>query len=44
MADTHHCPFCELIFTTVSELQGHIASDHPERHVPEREYSSRQAH
>jgi len=38
MADTHHCPFCELIFVTVSELQMHIAIDHPDREVPDREY------
>jgi hypothetical protein len=38
MADTHHCPFCELVFTNVAELQAHIAVDHPEREVPDRTY------
>ena len=38
MADTHPCPFCELIFTSVAELQFHISLDHPDRQVPDREY------
>jgi hypothetical protein len=36
--DTHHCPFCELIFASVAELQQHIAFEHPEREVPDRDY------
>lgn len=38
MADTHHCPFCELIFVNLAELQAHITVDHPEREVPERRH------
>ncbi len=38
MADTHQCPFCELVFLNIFELQAHIAQDHPDRKVPEREY------
>jgi hypothetical protein len=38
MADVHQCPFCELIFPNIPELQFHIALDHPDREVPEREY------
>lgn len=38
MADVHHCPFCELIFVSIAELQAHIAIDHPDRSVPDREY------
>lgn len=34
----HHCPFCELVFPNLPELQAHIESDHPDRHVPERRY------
>ena len=38
MADVHQCPFCELRFVNLAELQFHIAQDHPEREVPDREY------
>ena len=38
MADVHQCPFCELRFLNLSELQQHIAFDHPDRQVPDREY------
>jgi len=38
MSDFHHCPFCELVFTNVHELQFHITVDHPERKVPERDH------
>lgn len=38
MADTHRCPYCELIFPNLVELQSHIALDHPDRRVPERRY------
>ena len=37
MADTHHCPFCDLIFVNLVELEFHIETDHPDRHVPDRE-------
>ncbi len=38
MTDVHQCPFCELRFPNIHELQAHIALDHPDRKVPEREY------
>ena len=38
MSDVHQCPFCELRFVNLAELQFHIQLDHPEREVPEREY------
>ncbi len=38
MSDVHQCPFCELRFVNLAELQFHIQVDHPEREVPEREY------
>jgi len=38
MADAHRCPFCELLFPNLVELQSHIALDHPDRQVPERRY------
>lgn len=44
MSDTHHCPFCELIFISLPELQGHIMDDHPERHVPDREHHEYHGH
>jgi len=36
--DVHQCPFCELRFLTLAELNLHIQLDHPDRDVPEREY------
>ena len=36
--DVHQCPFCELRFTSLAELNFHIQLDHPDRSVPEREY------
>ncbi len=44
MSDTHHCPFCELIFISLPELQGHIELDHPDRHVPDREHHEYHGH
>jgi hypothetical protein len=38
MSDTHHCPFCDLVFTNVFELESHITFDHPDRKVPHREH------
>ena len=38
VTDVHQCPFCELIFPNIPELQFHITTDHPDRDVPEREY------
>ena len=38
MSDVHQCPFCELRFVNLAELQFHIQLDHPDREVPEREY------
>jgi hypothetical protein len=38
VSDPHQCPFCELIFPNLPELQAHIAIDHPDREVPDREY------
>ena len=38
MSDVHQCPFCELRFTNLKELQFHIQLDHPDRQVPERRY------
>lgn len=38
MADVHQCPFCELRFVTLPELNMHIQLDHPDRRVPERTY------
>jgi len=38
MSDVHHCPFCELRFVNLAELNFHIQLDHPDRDVPEREY------
>ncbi len=38
MAETRQCPFCELVFPNIFELQSHIAFDHPDREVPDREY------
>ncbi len=38
MADVHQCPFCELRFLNLSELQQHIAFEHPDRVLPDREY------
>ena len=37
-ADVYQCPFCELRFVTIPELNMHIQLDHPDREVPEREY------
>ena len=36
--DVHQCPFCELRFVNLAELNFHIQLDHPDREVPEREY------
>jgi hypothetical protein len=36
--DPHQCPFCELRFVNLAELNWHIQQDHPDRQVPEREY------
>ena len=36
--DVRQCPFCELRFTNLVELQFHIKQDHPDREVPERRY------
>lgn len=36
MSDVHQCPFCELRFVTIAELQFHIEIDHPDREVPDR--------
>jgi hypothetical protein len=36
--ETHRCPFCELVFPNVGELQQHILIDHPDRDVPDRRY------
>ncbi len=44
MSDTHHCPFCELIFRDLPELQDHISIDHPDRHVPDREHHEYHRH
>ncbi len=44
MSDTHHCPFCELIFINLGELQSHITTDHPDRHVPDREHHEYDGH
>jgi hypothetical protein len=44
MSDTHHCPFCELIFISLPELQGHIELDHPDRHVPDRGHHEYHGH
>ena len=38
MSDVHQCPFCELRFVNLSELNFHIQIDHPDRRVPEREH------
>ena len=38
MSDVHQCPFCELRFVNLAELNFHIQLDHPDRDVPEREY------
>ena len=38
MSDVHQCPFCELRFINLAELNFHIQLDHPDRDVPEREY------
>jgi hydrogenase maturation factor HypF (carbamoyltransferase family) len=38
MSDVHQCPYCELRFTNLKELQFHIQLDHPDRKVPERRY------
>lgn len=38
MSDVHQCPFCELRFTNLKELEFHIQLDHPDRQVPERRY------
>lgn len=38
MADVHQCPFCELRFVNLAELNFHIQLDHPDRDVPERDY------
>ena len=38
MSDVHQCPFCELRFVNLAELNFHIQLDHPDREVPEREY------
>jgi hypothetical protein len=27
---THQCPFCELRFLSVNEVQHHVVTDHPE--------------
>ena len=35
---TNQCPFCELVFPNLIELQSHISVDHPDRNVPERRY------
>lgn len=37
-SDVHQCPFCELRFVNLAELNFHIQLDHPDRSVPEREY------
>jgi hypothetical protein len=29
VTDVHHCPYCELRFTSRNELQDHISIDHP---------------
>ena len=36
MTDVHQCPFCELRFVLLTELQMHIRIDHPDREVPDR--------
>lgn len=36
MTEVHQCPFCELRFALVTELQTHIHIDHPDRKVPDR--------
>ena len=36
--EVHQCPFCELRFLNLAELNFHIQIDHPDRDVPEREY------
>ena len=36
MSDVHQCPFCELRFLNLAELQFHIQTDHPDRKVPDR--------
>jgi hypothetical protein len=38
MSDVHQCPFCELRFVNLAELNFHIQQDHPDRKVPEREH------
>ena len=38
MSDVRQCPFCELRFVSLNELKAHIATDHPDRQVPDRRY------
>ncbi len=38
MSDVHQCPFCELRFVQLAELKFHIATDHPDREVPDRRF------
>jgi hypothetical protein len=28
--ETHHCPYCDLVFTYHAEVQDHVMHDHPE--------------
>jgi hypothetical protein len=42
--EVRQCPFCELRFASLAELQMHIELDHPDRKVPDRTYGIRPAH